>query len=60
VRGFSSSIVKEQSSNPVVDQSARLEFSISRPIYCATVYVKVVGPGQPDRKSDRFRDKALV
>jgi hypothetical protein len=46
VRGFSSSIVKEHSSNPVVDPSARLEFSISRRIHCATVYVKVAGPGQ--------------
>jgi len=45
VRGFSSSIVKEHSSNPVVDPSARLEFSISRRIHCATVYVKVAGPG---------------
>jgi len=37
VRGFLSSIVKEQSSNLVDVESARFEFSISRRIHCATV-----------------------
>ncbi len=45
-RGFSSSVVKEPSSNPVDDPSARLEFSISCRIHCATVNIKVAGPGQ--------------
>ncbi len=50
-QGFSSSIVKEQLSNLVVDRPTRFEFSISRRIHWATVYVKVAGPGQRDRSA---------
>jgi predicted TIM-barrel fold metal-dependent hydrolase len=40
-------VVKEQLSNLVDAPSIRFEFSISCRIHCATVNIKVGGPGQP-------------
>jgi len=56
VSGFSSSIVKEQSLNPVDDPSTRFEFSISCRIHCATVYVKVAGPAHLARRAKAVVD----